>query len=152
MTPPAFVKRILSHTISLACVGALAIPVAQAQQEDAELIEELVIYGSYSSSLRSALDTKRNADSVVDAIVAEDIGKFPAQNIAEALQRVTGVSIVRDRGEGVYVRVRGLGSNFQVTTLNNRTMAVNENVRTSGQFGRQFRFDTLPAELVRALK
>lgn len=148
MTPPAFVKRILSHTISLACVGALAIPVAQAQQEDAELIEELVIYGSYSSSLRSALDTKRNADSVVDAIVAEDIGKFPAQNIAEALQRVTGVSIVRDRGEGVYVRVRGLGSNFQVTTLNNRTMAVNENVRTSGQFGRQFRFDTLPAELV----
>src|SRR5690606_35134144 len=57
-------------------------------------------------------------------------------------------SIVRDRGEGVYVRVRGLGSNFQVTTLNDRTMAVNENVRTSGQYGRQFRFDTLPAELV----
>ncbi|MDX3773364.1 TonB-dependent receptor [Chromatiaceae bacterium AAb-1] len=114
--------------------------------------EQITVRGSYSKSLQSAASVKRFSDSVVDAIIAEDIGKFPAQNIAEALQRVTGVSIVRDRGEGVYVRVRGLGSNFQVTTLNGNTMAVNENVRTSGQFGRQFRFDTLPAELVSAVE
>lgn len=159
---PVFTKRLLSSVITLTCAGLFGTSAAFAQDStaasttdpannstsDIGSVEEIVIYGSYGSSLRTALDAKRNADSVVDAIVAEDIGKFPAQNIAEALQRVTGVSIVRDRGEGVYVRVRGLGSNFQVTTLNDRTMAVNENVRTSGQYGRQFRFDTLPAELV----
>lgn len=148
-----FSSNLLAASISSLCVLSLPIlsPIALAQQAPAAaegLIQEIVVQGSYSKSLQSALETKRNAVGVVDAIAAEDIGKFPAQNIAEALQRVTGVAVVRDRGEGVYVRVRGLGSNFQVTSLNGRAMAVNENVRTSGQFGRQFRFDTLPAELV----
>ncbi|HBK47277.1 MAG TPA: TonB-dependent receptor, partial [Xanthomonadaceae bacterium] len=123
-------------------------PAAAAPLQELERIEVL---GSYAGSLSAALRGKRYADSVVDVIAAEDIGKLPAQNVAEALQRVPGVSIVRDRGEGVYVRVRGLGPNFQVTTLNGQTMAVNENVRTSGQTGRQFRYDTLPAELVSGL-
>ncbi|MBV6830169.1 TonB-dependent receptor [Xanthomonas euvesicatoria] len=114
-------------------------------------LDSIQVLGSYAGSLSAALREKRYADSVVDVIAAEDIGKLPAQNVAEALQRVPGVSIVRDRGEGVYVRVRGLGPNFQVTTLNGQTMAVNENVRTSGQTGRQFRYDTLPAELVSGL-
>jgi|UPI0002FC741E TonB-dependent receptor len=115
-------------------------------------LDRIQVLGSYAGSLSAALRAKRYADSVVDVIAAEDIGKLPAQNVAEALQRVPGVSIVRDRGEGVYVRVRGLGPNFQVTTLNGQTMAVNENVRTSGQTGRQFRYDTLPAELVSGLE
>lgn len=146
MKPLPFSINLLAATIGSLCLTCLP---AFAQDG---LIEEVVVQGSYSRSLQSALETKRNAIGVVDAIAAEDIGKFPAQNIAEALQRVTGVAIVRDRGEGVYVRVRGLGSNFQVTSLNSRTMAVNENVRTSGQFGRQFRFDTLPAELVSSVE
>lgn len=146
MKPLPFSINLLAATIGSLCLTCLP---AFAQEG---LIEEVVVQGSYSKSLQSALETKRNAIGVVDAIAAEDIGKFPAQNIAEALQRVTGVAIVRDRGEGVYVRVRGLGSNFQVTSLNSRTMAVNENVRTSGQFGRQFRFDTLPAELVSSVE
>ncbi|WP_434026063.1 TonB-dependent receptor [[Pseudomonas] boreopolis] len=114
-------------------------------------LERIEVTGSYAGSLSEQMRRKRYADSVVDVIAAEDIGKLPAQNVAEALQRVPGVSIVRDRGEGVYVRVRGLGPNFQVTTLNGQTMAVNENVRNSGQTGRQFRYDTLPAELVSGL-
>ncbi|WP_308368512.1 MULTISPECIES: TonB-dependent receptor [unclassified Microbulbifer] len=150
MTLSMYRKKTLPALIGAVTFGT-AISPATAQENLGEL-EEIVVTGSYSRSLQSAIDTKRNAPSVTDAIIAEDIGQFPAQNIAEALQRVTGVSIVRDRGEGVYVRVRGLGSNFQVTTLNGRTMAVNENVRTSGQFGRQFRFDTLPAELVSAVE
>ncbi len=84
-------------------------------------------------------------------VKAEDIGKFPAQNIAEALQRVPGVSIVRDRGEGVFVRVRGLGPSFDIVTLNGRTAAVNENVRDGGTTGRQFRFDTFASEVVSAV-
>ncbi|MDX3773366.1 TonB-dependent receptor [Chromatiaceae bacterium AAb-1] len=142
---------ILGSILSVSSVTGIAY--AQEQETAAaDPVEQITVRGSYSKSLQSAASVKRFSDSVVDAIIAEDIGKFPAQNIAEALQRVTGVSIVRDRGEGVYVRVRGLGSNFQVTTLNGNTMAVNENVRTSGQFGRQFRFDTLPAELVSAVE
>jgi TonB-dependent receptor len=130
-------------------VASAAAPTAAAAAVDLERIE---VTGSYAGSLSEQSRLKRYADSVVDAVAAEDIGKLPAQNVAEALQRVPGVAIERDRGEGVYVRVRGLGANFQVTTLNGQTMAVNENVRTSGQTGRQFRYDTLPAELVSGLE
>lgn len=156
MKTPFFPSNLLAAAIGSIALTSLPVfsqnAVAQNDVAQAGLLEEVVVQGSYSRSLQSALDTKRNAVGVVDAIASEDIGKFPAQNIAEALQRVTGVAVVRDRGEGVYVRVRGLGSNFQVTSLNSRAMAVNENVRTSGQFGRQFRFDTLPAELVSSVE
>lgn len=133
--------------------GSAAAPAVQAPQpKNAVDLERIEVTGSYAGSLSEQSRLKRYADNVVDVIAAEDIGKLPAQNVAEALQRVTGVAIERDRGEGVYVRVRGLGANFQITTLNGQTMAVNENVRTSGQTGRQFRYDTLPAELVSGLE
>lgn len=115
-------------------------------------IEEIVVSAGFADSLARALDQKRQASNVIDVISAEDIGKFPAQNLAEALQRVPGVSINRDRGEGLFVRVRGLGPSFQVVNVNSRGAAVNENVRDSGQSGRQFRFDTLPSELVSSVE
>jgi len=123
-------------------------PVAEAPQEAASTVEEVVVTGGFANSLAKSLSEKRKATNVVDGISAEDIGKFPSNNIAEALQRVPGVAITRDRGEGLFVRVRGLGPNFQIVTLNGRSAAVNENMRDSGQSGRQFRFDTLPSELV----
>jgi len=129
--------------------AAAAASVAEAAQaEEAATVEEVVVTGGFANSLARALSEKRKAANVVDGISAEDIGKFPSNNIAEALQRVPGVAITRDRGEGLFVRVRGLGPNFQVVTLNGRSAAVNENMRDSGQSGRQFRFDTLPSELV----
>nr|WP_295110734.1 TonB-dependent receptor [uncultured Caulobacter sp.] len=115
------------------------------------LMDDVVVTG-IANSLAQALDQKRRATNVIDVVKAEDIGKFPAQNIAEALQRVPGVSIVRDRGEGVFVRVRGLGPSFDIVTLNGRTAAVNENVRDGGTTGRQFRFDTFASELVSAVE
>jgi TonB-dependent receptor len=114
-------------------------------------VEDVVVTG-IANSLAKALDQKRTAANVIDVVKAEDIGKFPAQNIAEALQRVPGVSIVRDRGEGVFVRIRGLGPSFDIVTLNGRTAAVNENVRDGGTTGRQFRFDTYASELVSAVE
>ncbi|MFD2431379.1 TonB-dependent receptor plug domain-containing protein [Sphingobium scionense] len=105
--------------------GALLIVAAPVQPQDiattgsADVAPDIIVTG-YAASLSSALAEKRKATNVVDVVKAEDIGKFPAQNIAEALQRVPGVSIVRDRGEGVFVRIRGLGANFQVVTLNGR--------------------------------
>jgi TonB-dependent receptor len=119
--------------------------------DEAVVMEDVVVTG-IANSLAQALDEKRRATNVIDVVRAEDIGKFPAQNIAEALQRVPGVSIVRDRGEGVFVRVRGLGPSFDIVTLNGRTAAVNENVRDGGTTGRQFRFDTFASELVSAVE
>lgn len=125
---------------------------AQPAKEEPDTIEEIVVTAGFADSLERSLNEKRQASNVVDVISAEDIGKFPAQNLAEALQRVPGVSINRDRGEGLFVRVRGLGPSFQLVSLNSRDAAVNENVRDSGQSGRQFRFDTLPSELVSSVE
>lgn len=83
--------------------------------------DEIVVTG-IRASLREALDIKRNAQGVVDAISAEDIGKFPDTNLAESLQRITGVSIDRSNGEGSFVTVRGFGPEFNLVTLNGRQM------------------------------
>jgi len=142
---PAMQKISTAPTPRAEAAGA---PAAGAAQEEASTVEEVVVTGGFANSLARSLSEKRKAANVIDGISAEDIGKFPSNNIAEALQRVPGVAITRDRGEGLFVRVRGLGPNFQIVTLNGRSAAVNENMRDSGQSGRQFRFDTLPSELV----
>lgn len=116
----------------------------------ASIPQEIVVNG-YRDSISRSLAEKRDADNVVDSVSSEDIGKFPNQNVAEALERVPGVSITRDRGEGLFVRIRGLDPSFAITTLNDRSISVAENVRDSGQNARQFRFDTLPTELVSAI-
>jgi len=64
---------------------------------DSNTLEEVVVQG-YRASLRESLDTKRNATGVLDALTAEDVGKFPDKNLAEALQRVPGVVINREFG------------------------------------------------------
>ncbi len=147
----AAILRPAAQKVSTEANPATTAPRAEsvpAQADEPTEIEELVVTGGFANSLARALNEKRKAANVVDAISAEDIGKFPSNNVAEALQRVPGVAITRDRGEGLFIRVRGLGPNFQIVTLNGRSAAVNENMRDSGQSGRQFRFDTLPSELV----
>ncbi|GGB56753.1 TonB-dependent receptor [Blastomonas aquatica] len=110
--------------------------------------KEIVVTAFFSKGIARALDLKREADSTSDAVVAADIGKLPAFNIAEALQRVPGVTIVREAGEGQFISVRGLGPNFQAVTFNGMPLAYNENIRNSGQSGRQFRLQVLPASLI----
>ena len=110
--------------------------------------DDIIVTGSYAQSLAAATQTKRQAGYGVDAINATDIGKFPAQNVAEALQLVPGVAITRPRGEGLYVSVRGLGPQFQSTLLNGRPVAINDLIENGGANGRQFRFEMLPAEFV----
>ncbi len=87
-------------------------------------IEEIVVVG-IRGSLRLSLDRKRHADHFVDSITAEDIGAFPAQNLAESLQRISGVAIDRKSGEGAFVSVRGLGPQFVQTTIGGRVSASN---------------------------
>jgi len=101
-------------------LGATAISPEAVAQDD-EVMEEIVTTGIRGSLTRS-MDVKRAATGVVDAISAEDIGKFPDQNLAESLQRITGVSIDRARGEGSSVTVRGFGPEYNLVTVNGRQM------------------------------
>ena len=113
--------------------------------------EDIVVNGSYARSLSAAAETKRRAAYGVDSISSTDIGKFPTQNVAEALQLVPGVAITRPRGEGLYVSVRGLGPQFQNTLMNGRTVALNDLIENGGAAGRQFRFEMLPAEFTSSI-
>src|SRR6185436_20185345 len=80
-------------------------------------LEEVVVTG-LRQSLQQAVDIKRTAVNSVDAIAVEDLGKLPDQNVAESLQRINGVTIERNRGDGQFISVRGLGPQFNVVTLN----------------------------------
>lgn len=126
----------------------LASPV-HAQGEEAEL-EEVFVYG-IRDALGRAMDTKRSSAASVDAISAEDIGKFPDKNVAESLQRIPGVTIQRQFGEGAAVSIRGAGADLTLTTLNG------QNVASTGWFvlepaKRSFNYELLPSELVGGLE
>jgi len=146
MDARTFAKNKLTQAVSLAVGVALSTTVtaqetpAESAVEDAA-IEEVVVTG-IRSSLKRAMDTKRDSQGVVDAITAEDIGDFPDTNLAEALQRVTGVAIDRQRGEGTTVTVRGFGADFNLVTLNGRQMP------THSGLGRSFDFQDIASESV----
>ena len=121
-----------------------------AQQQDDAQLEEVVIVG-IRSSLRNALQVKENAENIVDVISAEDIGKFPDQNLAESLQRISGVQISRLNGEGRNVTVRGLAPEFTRITFNGRTIATGE-ITAGQQSSRSFDFKILPSDFVGAVE
>jgi len=98
-------------------------------------IEEVNVVGanrSLSNSLSSTMNLKRNAHGVVDGISSEYIAKLPDSNIAESLQRISGVSIDRTNGEGFQVTVRGVGPAFNQVTLNGRTLPPSQIAERNG--------------------
>jgi len=99
---------------------ALSAGAAAQQQSEAPSATNLdtVNVTGYRASVEKALDIKRSESGVVDAIVAEDIGKFPDLNLAESLQRIPGVVITREAGEGRNISVRGLGPDFTRVRIN----------------------------------
>lgn len=115
-------------------------------QDEAAALEEIVVTG-IRGSLTQAMDIKRDASGVVDAISAEDIGKFPDTNLAESLQRITGVSIDRSNNEGNKVSVRGFGPEYNLVTLNNRQMPSSSSLAVDG-IPRSFNFQAISAETV----
>ncbi|MCS4235800.1 TonB-dependent receptor [Stenotrophomonas rhizophila] len=102
---------LLALSIGLALSGT-----ALAQETPTDL--DTVTVTGYRASVEKALDIKRGEAGVVDAIVAEDIGKFPDLNLAESLQRIPGVVITREAGEGRNISVRGLGPDFTRVRIN----------------------------------
>lgn len=103
-------------------------------------IDEILVTG-YLGSIKRSLIKKRLANSIIDGVSSEDLGKFPDQNVVESLQRITGVSIDRSGGEGQFITVRGFGPEFNNVLYNGRPLA------TENQ-GREFSFDVLAAEVI----
>lgn len=93
---------------------------AQTQSSDEAQSLDTVVVSGIRNSLEHSMGIKRDAVGVVDAISAEDIGKFPDTNLAESMQRITGISIDRRDGEGAQVTARGFGPEYNMVTLNGR--------------------------------
>jgi len=136
-----FKKNRLSSAV-LAAASTLLVA-QQPNLAQAADIEEVVVMG-IKGSLQRGMDIKRDAGGVVDSISAEGIGKFPDANIAESLQRITGVSIDRSGGEGQSITVRGFGPEFNTVLVNGRQIASESQTRG-------FSFDTVASELVSGL-
>ncbi|UNK58721.1 TonB-dependent receptor [Pseudoxanthomonas daejeonensis] len=124
-------------------------PAPQATAEVATDLDTIVVTG-YRASLERAQDIKRGEIGMVDAVVAQDIGKFPDLNLAESLQRIPGVVISRDGGEGRQITVRGLGPDFTRVRLNGLE-ALSTVGSTDGQGGtnrgRGFDFNVFASDL-----
>jgi len=141
-----------------AALGATAFtPVmAQVAEDEPGMMEEVTVTG-VRRSLTEAAAIKRESDGVVDAILAEDMGKFPDTNLAESMQRITGVSIDRTsprgaEGEGQRITVRGIGPDFNLVLLNGRQMPGTSLAPTSANSSRAFDFSNLASEAVSAVE
>ncbi|HEY6814141.1 MAG TPA: TonB-dependent receptor [Croceibacterium sp.] len=133
---------------ALAAVGARAQDTDAAQGAAAAAAEgDAIIVTGFRASLDAALDLKRDSVSSVDAIVAEDIAKFPDQNLAESLQRIPGISIQRDGGEGSRITVRGLGSQFTRVRVNGLETIASSHDGAASNRDRGFDFNVFASEL-----
>jgi iron complex outermembrane recepter protein len=104
-------------------------------------LQEIVVTG-IRASLEKSLEIKKDASVVLDSINAEEMGRFPDADVADSLEHLPGITISRTTGgEGITVNVRGLGPQYNITTLNNRILATDDD-------GRDLAFDVLPSEII----
>jgi iron complex outermembrane recepter protein len=141
------VKCALAASFLAAPTIAFAEADSAAKTEEVETIQVRGIRGSVVKSL----NTKRFSNSIVDAVTAEDIGKFPDQNVAESLQRITGVSITRNFGEGERVSIRGTTESQNRTLLNGQAVG-SADWWTNSAANRGFNYTMLPSEIVAGLE
>lgn len=125
-------------------------PAAQVAPPEADTGGDIVVTG-FRQSLGAAIALKRNTVSSVDAIVAEDIAKFPDQNLAESLQRIPGISIQRDAGEGRAITVRGLGAQFTRVRVNGLETVATSTDGASSNRDRAFDFNVFASELFNSI-
>lgn len=143
-----FTPRFLHSSLSvLALCGVTG---AVGAQEVAPALEEVVVTG-IRGSLKESLDTKRNAVAIVDAINAQDLGKFPDKNVADSLSRITGVSVTRGFGEGEKIAVRGTSPNQNRTLLNGAAVASADWFVLDNP-SRAFNYTLLPSNIVSSLE
>lgn len=146
--------------LSAVSLGVLAVGTAHAQsaatqdesaeEAPADAGDAIVVTG-FRASLEAALNLKRDSVAAVDAIVAEDIAKFPDQNLAESLQRIPGISITRDGGEGRSITVRGLSSQFTRVRVNGMETIATSTDGAAANRDRAFDFNVFASELFSSL-
>jgi len=155
-----FNKSLIAKSVSLLLGTSVITPAfAEETKKSEENIEVIQVTG-VRGSLSQSMNVKRQSSGVVDAISAVDMGKFPDTNLAESLQRITGVSINRVNGEGSEVTVRGFGGNFNLVTLNGRQMpaanvsTITGNPQDKGSTGtsRSFDFSNVASEGVSGIE
>jgi TonB-dependent receptor len=147
----AFKRRPVTQAVSLILGSTMLGSTLAHSAEEASSMEEIVVTG-IRGSMESSMRLKRDSQGVVDGIVAEDIGKFPDTNLAESLQRITGVSIDRSMGEGSKVTVRGLGPDFNLVLLNGRQMPGSNIQDTGASNSRSFDFANLASEAISSVE
>ena len=113
-------------------------------QEDSENIEELFVIGT-KASIISAIEKQRESDQIVSVIDSDALGEFPDTTAAEALRRISGISVENDQGEGRYVTVRGLSGDLNSISVNGATVPAPEG-------GRKVMLDGLPTELLDSIE
>ena len=126
--------------LALAVSGTAYAQDASGEDED-EAVQDVVIVTGIRGSIANSIAAKRNSDSIVEAISAEDIGKLPDNSIAESLARLPGLTAQRVRGRAQVLSVRGLGPDFTTALLNGREQV------TAGD-NRGVEFDQYPSELI----
>lgn len=154
---PAFRISPLAAACAMAVAGvngALAqqAPAPAAPAASAAQTTQTIVVKGIRSSLESSLELKRDGQGIVDGISAEDIGKFPDTNLAESLQRISGVSIDRSIGEGSRITVRGVGPDFNMVLLNGRQMPASSIADTVAPTSRAFDFGNLASEAVAGIE
>lgn len=135
--------------LSLAVAAAVTpgVSFGQDSKEASEQLEEIVVT-AIRRSLSSAVDSKRDSVLSTESIAAEDIGKFPDLNLAESLQRTSGIAITRDNGEGQQISMRGLGPSFTRVLWNGVPISTASDGGTDvGAANRQFDFDVFSSDL-----
>ncbi|GGI69100.1 TonB-dependent receptor [Shewanella hanedai] len=136
-------------SVSLAIVlgtGSAQFAMAEENNEaEKETAIEVIEVKGIKGSLYRSMDLKRGSSGVVDAISAEELGKFPDTNLAESLQRITGVTVSRANGEGSEITVRGFGPQYNLITLNGRQMP-------GTGYSRSYNLENLSSEAVKSLE
>jgi len=153
-------KKFRSRAMFTIVGGMIVINPAFAQDSQQATQLDTVQVTGLRSSLDQAMNIKRDSAGIVDAVSAEDIGKFPDTNLAESLQRITGISIERRDGEGAQVTARGFGPQFNLVTLNGRQVPGADAFGAPGQVAvggvnggtRAFNFAQLASEAVGGLE
>ncbi len=141
-----FQKRMLSLAVSLVACGSLpALSQDQAPAEEDRLLEEIVVQGVRAAEM-NAREIERNKDIFSSVISQDDAGNFADQNVAEALQRLPGVTLQKNDGQGEFVNIRGMGAGFVGVSMNNSEMA-----SASGD-GRAVGLNTIPADLMGSIE
>tara|TARA_R110002126_G_scaffold75469_28_gene188455 strand:+ start:6320 stop:8839 length:2520 start_codon:yes stop_codon:yes gene_type:complete len=135
-------RTLLATAITLAC-GALTAPLLAATETDQ--IEHIEVRGQFGA-LSKALNRQRNAAGIVTVASTDEMGQFPDSNVSEALQRLAGLSVERDQGEGRFIRVRGLAPDYNAVTYNGTSLAAPEAGR------RAVALDVIPSDLLESVE